>query len=359
MKPTTENAVALLERSDPVAQDGLARAESIAITREKLESLIAGATESAPRFSAGRRTRGRRRAVVLAVTAVAAAGVVFLALPGTGHQSGGVLSEAAALAAQQPPTLAPPGSYYYLDELDVQVNSSDTSGPKTRTNVQWWVAKNGSGRVTSIGYGSAGPRTETFGPGKYDSIAYPAPAQMNGHYVVPPVGQFVPLSMRFDPEQLPTDPAALGRALRAEVAIAARLARYGYFAETSIPEGTKELSMIAYALQDPMDSPALRSALFTVAGQLPGITVQRGARDPLGRPGEAITASEGVAVEEDGKLNRIAHEVLAVLFDSRTTQILAETQYASDHPDEASDQYTVFSGQVDVPTDTSTSKAAH
>jgi hypothetical protein len=85
---------------------------------------------------------------------------------------------------------------------------------------------------------------------------------------------------------------------------------------------------------------------------VPGITVQKRVTDPLGRRGEAITASEGVAVEIDGKLNHSARELCAVIFDPTTTQVLAETQYPSDHPAEQRDFYTVFTGQKVVASDT-------
>jgi hypothetical protein len=103
-----------------------------------------------------------------------------------------------------------------------------------------------------------------------------------------------------------------------------------------------------------MDPPALRGELFTIAGKLPGIAVRHGLTDPLGRRGEAVTASEGVAVEADGTLNLSAQETFAVIFNPATTQILAETQYPSDHRAQANDDYTVFAGQVDTATDTTT-----
>jgi len=125
-----------------------------------------------------------------------------------------------------------------------------------------------------------------------------------------------------------------------------------------MPEPTQELWLIANALQDPMDPPALRSALYTISLKLPGIAVQHRVTDPLGRRGEAITASEGVAVEADGTVNASAQETFAVIFNPKTKQILAETQYPSDHPTQAKDFYTVFTGQIAVATDTTTPTTA-
>jgi hypothetical protein len=110
--------------------------------------------------------------------------------------------------------------------------------------------------------------------------------------------------------------------------------------------------LIANALQDPLDPPALRSARFTIAAKLAGVAVRHSATDPLGRRGEAITASEGVAVEVDGRVNSSARTTFAVIFNARTKQILAETRYPSDHPAQAKNWYVVFTGQVAVATDT-------
>ena len=301
-----------------------------------------------------RQRRHRRIGVALLATA-AALGILILGIAGGG---GGARAarDPHRLAAPQPPTIAPTGEYYYLDELEVQraPNGSYTD------NQRWWVADNGSGRVvfSTRTNGRGVGFSETFGAGGYDSVAYPNRTHLIGHRVLFPLGSLVPLGMSFDAERLPSDPVALSHALRADVAKAARMQRHGIYAERSVPEGTKELLLIANALQDPMDPPALRSALFTMAGKLPGIAVQQTATDPLGRSGEAITASEGVAVEADGKLNRSAQQTFSVIFNQKTKQILAETQSPSDHPEQASDQYVVFTGQVDAATDTTTPTTA-
>jgi hypothetical protein len=370
---TPEAAVALLEGSDPVQLNELIGAGDLSATRAAVELLIArdvaasaadGTVPTGRRKARGAARRRRhvwaRRTALLTGAALATAAVVFLALPGSEHRDGGPLSEAAALAAQQPSPLAPAGRYYYLRELSVQTAEWAPASSDFRTDVRWWVARDGSGRVaftTSGGGLVATSHSQSFQAGQYDSVAHPTPAQALGSVVVPSVGveALVPMNMRFDPERLPTDPAALSQALSAAVTRAARLEPHGIYAEAGVPHAAKELLLIADALQDPMDTPALRSALFTVTGDLRGIAVHHAVSDPLGRTGEAITASEGPAVEADGKLNPSAQETFAVILDPRTTQILAETQYPSDHPNQADDRYTVFTGAVDVATASATS----
>lgn len=296
------------------------------------------------------RQRYHRRIGVALLAAAAAVGILIFGVGGGGGRSAGASRDPIGLAARQPPTIAPAGGYYYLDELSVQ-----TAPTRARVDVRWWAANNGSGRVVSstrIGGLRPVSFSETFGAGGYDAVAYPNPKHLVGHHVVFPIGSLVPLGMSFDPERLPADPVALSHVLRADVAKAARLQRYGIYAERSVPQATKELLLIANALQDPMDTPALRAALFTIAGKLPGIAVHQGVTDPLGRSGEAITASEGTAVEADGQLNHSAQETFAVIFKPSTTQILAETQYPSDHPAQAKNSYVVFTGQVHTATDT-------
>jgi hypothetical protein len=357
MKTTPNSAVELLKRSDPIAHERPLGPEDLDALRGRVTVLIADAHASArARPSALPRRRSVRRVAVLAAAMLVAFAVVLLAAPGSRRQDAGPLSETAAVAAEEPPTLAPTGSFYYLDAFELQSNRLVSTAQAFRTDVRWWVAANGSGRL-AVHTNDGGPASysERFGAGRYDAIAYPTRADAIGHRFAPPVGAILPLFLGFVPERLPSDPTALSSAIKAEIVKAAREQRYGFFNEKSVPAAAKELQTIAYALQDPMDSPALRSALFTVAGKVPGITVQEHATDPLGRSGEAITASEGVAVEADGKLNHSARELFAVIFDPTTTQVLAETQYPSDHPTEERDFYTVFTGQRVVASDTATS----
>jgi len=302
------------------------------------------------------RQRRYRRIGVALLAAAIAVGILVLGIAGGGGGGAGAGRDRHGLTAGQSSAIAPAGEYYYLDELEVQ---RGLTGSFT-TNLRWWAASNGSGReVASMSVnGRPSSFTKTFGAGGYDSVAYPNRSQLIGHRGLVLIGSMVPLFMRFDPERLPTDPVALSHALHADVAEAARLERRGIYAQRNVAEATKELLLIANALQDPMDPPALRTALFTMAVKLPGISVKHGAADPLGRRGEAITASEGVPVEVEGVVNPSAYTAFAVIFNPKTKEILAETQYPSDHPAQAKDFYTVFTGQAVVATDTTTPTTA-
>ena len=293
------------------------------------------------------------KVVVPGGAALALAACVLLALPALGRVAVVYSAKLRLLRQQQPPMVAPDGEYYYVDESNWEFYAATGW---SSVDAQWWVANDGSGRVEyssefggpGVPASTGGPFTysETFGAGGYDSVAYPSLSQTLGHHVPPTafVGSMVPPGMSFDPETLPTDPGALSDALRSDIDKIASMERYGLYADPRWSESTKELMLIASALQDPMDHPELRSSLFTIAGELPGIDVQQGVADPLGRSGEAITSPEGPAGS--------TQEVFAVIFNPTTTQILAETEYPTGHPEQAKNAYTVFTGDADTTTDT-------
>lgn len=292
------------------------------------------------------RQQRHRRVGAALLTGVVALGILVLVLGGGAGGGAGAARDRHGQDVGRASAVAPDGEYSYLATRSMQ------GGPPMTQ--QWWVANDGSGRVITS---SAGRRwSETFGAGGYDSL------------INPKLGQPAPLAIgavelvrgtHVYPERLPTGSMALADALRAEAAreIASSV-RAGVPRWQLGPEATKELWLVANALQDPMDPPALRSALFAVARTLPGIVVQHGVTDHLGRRGEAITASEGVAVERDGTVNDNAHEMFAVIFNPKTRQILGEAEYPSDHPEQASDWYVVFTGGIDTRTDTTIPKIA-
>jgi hypothetical protein len=116
---------------------------------------------------------------------------------------------------------------------------------------------------------------------------------------------------------LPTDPAALrARLHQAERALAsreARLDRHG----TGAPVGAfGELGDIAGLLTSPLPA-AVRVALFRAAITMRGAKVDGRARDALGRPGVAVSASNGPAFQQ-------------LIFNRATGALLAEAVSPND-----------------------------
>ncbi|MGN6872240.1 MAG: hypothetical protein ACTHMY_27940 [Solirubrobacteraceae bacterium] len=215
------------------------------------------------------------------------------------------MNAAAAVAAVQSSTIAPPGRYFHVLE---RINGYAPAGQHSDVHISyvWWVAANGSGRlvyrIAPWARGSAPPGCgcqqvgntlvfdREFGPGRF--------AGVYRHYVE--LGQPHPV----DPSTLPTDTTALNQKLEST--------------------GDLRLLQVAALLADPMDPPPLRSALFRVAAQLPGVTLQSRVVDPTGRIGEAVTATLGSRTQS-------ARTRFRVMFDPRTSQILAWEVVSVDH----------------------------
>jgi hypothetical protein len=291
---TPRDAVALLERADPVDPERIADQHDIAAAHDRVHSMIAsGAPADVGRWPA------RIKAVPLVAVVAAALAILLSALPGAGNDSAlDPLNVVAAVAANQPSTVAPPGRYFHLLE---RANSFAPVGQHSNVHIsyEWWVAANGSGRLVyrSAPWGRGSTYSgcgchqsgntlvvdREFGPGRF--------ADVYRRYIE--IGDPHPV----DPASLPTTPIALKR----------RLERTG---DLSLPE-------IAWLLADPMDTPALRSALFRLAGRLPGVTLRSDVIDPAGRTGEAMTAG--------------ARPQFRAIFDPRTSQILAWEIVLSSH----------------------------
>jgi hypothetical protein len=290
---TPRDAVALLERADPVDAEQIADQHDVAAAHARVHSMIVGATPAeTPRRPV------RLMALPLVAAVLAALAIVLTALPG-GEDSGlGPLNAIAAVAANQPSTIAPPGRYFHVLE---RINSYAPVGQQSNFHIsyEWWVAANGSGRLVyrtgPWGRGSATPGCgchmsgttividRNFGPGRFARVYRRYVELINPHPI--------------DPASLPAAPIALEQ----------RLKRTG---DLSLPE-------IAWLLSDPMDPPALRSALFRVAAHLRGVTLRSHVMDPAGRTGEAMTAG--------------ARPQFRAIFDPGTSQILAWEIVLSSH----------------------------
>jgi hypothetical protein len=253
--------------------------ENLPILRELRHDLAAAYAERERRPVRARRTR------LLAVAGVAAALVaVVAALPGGDRGATAILDAAAATAAEQRSTVPPPGAYAYFSERGTG---------SVATVREWWVARDGSGRLRermTIGndferpandpglprWKQSGPswvRDTRFGPGEFAATHARAASTV----------------LETDVTALPTDPGALEQALRSEL----RAAAQDSDPETGFAGGTDPaswhlLTVIEQTLAHPLASPELRSALYRVAARLDGVEAAENVEDPIGRPASVL-----------------------------------------------------------------------
>jgi hypothetical protein len=191
-----------------------------------------------------------------------------------------VLNAAASIAAREP--VAGPGQYTYVRQRFGVI------GGRAET-VEWWVASDGSGRMrrsgpraTAVwrsGYGhlrqlpakargrERAARDVTFGPGRFaEFYATVNPGLLHGRV-----------------EELPTDPESLERVLRL------KLQRAADFNPDPAALSLQLLQVLEEVLANPLASPELRSAVYSVAARLEGVEVTESATDPVGRAATAIT----------------------------------------------------------------------
>jgi hypothetical protein len=247
----------------------------------------------------------RRRLALVAIAAAALVAVVA-ALPAGDRGAPAILDAAAATAAEQRSTVPPPGAYAYFSERGT------TSIGTVR---EWWVARDGSGRLRermTIGNdferpaddpslprwkrsGESWVRDTRFGPGKFATIHARASSTV----------------LETDVLALPTDPDALESALRAEL----RAAALDSDPETGFqggadPESYQLLTVIEQSLAHPLASPQLRSGLYRVAARLDGVEVVEDVEDPAGRPATMLRLDRDTQRQE-------------VYFDPETAATLA------------------------------------
>lgn len=254
--------------------------DHLPILRELRDDLdVAYAEHERPRMALP-----RRRLALVAVAAAAALVAVVAALPAGERGAPAILDAAAATAAEQRSTVPPPGAYAYFSERGT------TSVGTVR---EWWVARDGSGRLRermTIGndferpaddpslprWRRAGPswiRDTRFGAGEFATIHARASSTV----------------LETDVLSLPTDPDALESALRAEL----RAAALDSDPETGFhggadPASYQLLTVIEQSLAHPLASPQLRSGLYRVAARLDGVEVVEDVEDPAGRPATVL-----------------------------------------------------------------------
>jgi hypothetical protein len=269
--------------------------------KEQLVSHIHAEHQGVP-WPAPRRRWPLALAAAAAVAALAIAASIVLPAGETGGASpaaAAVLRHAARTAARQAFT-APPasGQFVYtksesLNENTAVVDQQAINFFQTQTR-EIWIGPDGSGRLRE----SDGlPRFAT-GADRAAWVAAGKPDLTGGSRDTDSTFSKGQLSY-LDLSKLPTDPAQLERLIEN------RTIEGG-------PAGDAEtFTIIGDLLRETYAPPALRSALYTIASQLPGVQLIGTTRDHLGRTGTAV------AYVADG----LSHELI---FDPQTSALLAE-----------------------------------
>ena len=215
----------------------------------------------------------------------------------------------AAAAAAAPSTVPGPGEYAYTKRRH------GIEGEPGACTQEWWIARDGSGRVLQSGRLCSAPLRGTGAKRTGDGLdARFGPGEATRMHVALALPGFTA-----SPESLPTDPdrleAALFDALRGlddvnPESLDDRLLR-----------SNGMLQMVDQVLANPLASPELRGALYRVAGRLYGAKLTHDVTDPSGRRGSAITLDRKMG--KDGPrccLLSIRHELI---FDPTTSRSLA------------------------------------
>ena len=249
--------------------------------RSRLRATIAEQTEPPPRH------RHSRLAVFAIASAVAAILLVFqLLLPpgpvGPGLSAAAEIRKLGRISSRQDAVDIGPSEFVYhrFEETRREETVSLTLGTAfsidLRTEVEIWVARDGSGRRVTTYQEVVFPTSldrETWEDAGSPSI--PASGDVRrenfevGGLPVYPV------------DRLPTDPEALLVALNDRDVIDWE------------PGDITLLTTIGTLLAQEELSGDLRRALFEVAASIPGVTVEHSVPDPHGRAAVAVTATEG------------------------------------------------------------------
>lgn len=290
--------------------------------RQQLLSRIEAEQRRKPRRSLQPR---RWQVAAIAVAAAAAVAVTVTMLPpgnGDGLSSAGqyihklprisasgnhnrqlvsaVLLRAARTAGTQPAVTPGPGQFVYTKSESVyETVTASPHGfvpiafqPSTR---EIWISPDGSGRILD-------DSGHLFFARHADAVYYYNAYRnqmdlMNGHVSDDHEGDlgYIDLS------DVPTDPAQLKQLIDSRKL------------EGGPPGNAETFQIIGDLLRDTSAPPAVRSALYTVVSELPGVELIGPTHDQIGRPGT------GVAYVSRGLRNEL-------IFDPQTSALLAEQQ---------------------------------
>ncbi len=190
--------------------------------------------------------------------------------------------------------------YEYVMVQEGMVSSGGFAGVGVRfwqsDTKQDWYKANGSGRerIVNSREGFLGPLDRSIARTHGLSLAQFIPNQ-DGDSAYPGVGAYY---SDYDPASLPTQPAALLRAIKREVR-ATRTAPMPTAGATASEVATASLfEVIADRLLFASTSPALRAALYRVIAHLPGVQLLGWQTDRIGRRGIAVAISHAEVGDE-------------------------------------------------------------
>jgi hypothetical protein len=326
-------------RAERVEEVPEARADAWRALEARFEMASAG-TAPAPASARRRGLLSRRRRVLAfgGTTAMAAllAGVLVLSSGPTAQPAAAeILHKTAVAAAAEEPVASPgPGQYFYrkFKRLELQgwvpgadgADASTTMGtPATGpgaaeaftalvpTTQEWWDAPEGAGRVREVAgtpqFLMSDERTRWEAAGSI----LPAPFG-SGSGVVDTEHPRMKGFHLPDTTSLPTDPETLRQAVESHGI------RGGEF-DPDGPAGRTIAGLFDILAEGISTTPQLRAAAFNALAELPGIKVDTGASDFLGREGDAIRLVD----DRTGSGTEF-------IFDPGTSELLAGREFVSD-----------------------------
>lgn len=343
----------------PEARDAVWRALDARMEATAAEARIFGealAGSSAPARSANRR-RGllsRRHRLLLfagaAAGAAALAGVLVLNSGPTAQPASAaeILHRTAAAASEASPTSVPgPGEFLFRKEqrlelegwrhplpprsADVPVagtggtmSGADAFNALMPRTVESWIGQNGGGRSRELAGAPQFWSSEEEARWKAAGSPLPPPfdaeyqqryrsafrdaRELDSHVVDRETRGWSDFHFP-DTAKLPTEPEALRRAVEAnEIEVVGFNLMFGKATHLDTEQTTEELINL---LLEGAPTPQLQAAIFDALAELPGMAVETGASDGLGRHGDAIRLPVEQGIREEYLFDPTSGEVLA------------------------------------------------
>jgi hypothetical protein len=228
-----------------------------------------------------------------------------------------VLLRAARTAASQPATALGPGQFIYTKTQGFEFVLQGVNWAFRPVTRETWTARDGSGRLREL-EGHLRFATQADAAYFYDALRNQQDI-LNGHSsdstVAPGGNSYLDLS------KAPTDPAKLKRLIESRKVKVA----------PEPPGNADTFQAIEDLLRYTYAPPAVRSALYTIASQLPGVQLIGPTQDPLGRRGIAVAYG---LPQPQGRASKVLSNEL--IFDPQTSALLAKqivvTQRTKDIP---------------------------